>query len=394
MNPVVSSSAVVEKKKEKNSQLTRNVKKEVKNVQKRELKHIENRPTKGMEKNGQVKKEVKLGEDKVEKSNRSRNKHQIRDIPVPSSNSVKKNAETTHPTRKRKRNENSLPINPNPDPNSRDGRKKESTKCPPSSKTRKLNNSSSSPSSNWAKLSKEIGYKPPEAPTPISTSTPSNPEPITKTRREQELEGLKKKAKLWTADPSPLPEENLTITKYLAIDCEMVGVGPDSKESILAEIAIVNSFGSCVYHSYVKPTEQVTDWRTRVSGIRREDVQDGKEFSLVQSEVSDLIKGKIVVGHHLLHDFRALKLSHPFKMTRDTAKYRPLTRKKAKPRSLRWLSQKILNITIQQGAHSPIIDARASMLLYHALKRDWEQTISHSIKNRKTKRKKGKKERE
>ncbi len=37
------------------------------------------------------------------------------------------------------------------------------------------------------------------------------------------------------------------VTKLLAMDCEMVGVGRDGSESILARASIVNHFGHCIY---------------------------------------------------------------------------------------------------------------------------------------------------
>jgi len=237
------------------------------------------------------------------------------------------------------------------------------------------------PSSNWAALAKQIGVDPLK---PKSTESPIAipPPPPTLNR----LEKIQEKAKIWVASPDPIPGADEKITKYLAMDCEMVGTGPDGKESILAEIAIVNSYGACIYHAHVRPTEFVTNWRTAVSGIRPKDVlQNGKDFAQVQQEVAEIIKDRIIVGHHLQHDWHVLKLSHPFKLTRDTAKYRPLTRSKAKPRALRWLCQKILGISIQKGAHSPIIDARASMLLYQAIKKEWEESISESFRKKKPK---------
>ena len=40
-------------------------------------------------------------------------------------------------------------------------------------------------------------------------------------------------------------------------------------------------------------------------------------------EVAALMKGKLVVGHAVHNDFKALMLDHPPAMTRDTAKYWP-----------------------------------------------------------------------
>lgn len=58
----------------------------------------------------------------------------------------------------------------------------------------------------------------------------------------------------------------------------MVGVGYGGKDSVLARVSIVNHFGHCIYDKYVKPREMVTDYRTAVSGIRPEDIEDGSSF--------------------------------------------------------------------------------------------------------------------
>lgn len=68
----------------------------------------------------------------------------------------------------------------------------------------------------------------------------------------------------------------LSLTRVVAIDCEMVGVGPDGEDSILARVSLVNQFGKCIYDKYVKPTERVTDYRTAVSGIRPQDIKNGE----------------------------------------------------------------------------------------------------------------------
>lgn len=70
------------------------------------------------------------------------------------------------------------------------------------------------------------------------------------------------------------------LTRAVAMDCEMVGVGPEGEESMLARVSIVNYFGKCVYDKYVKPTEKVTDYRTAVSGIRPADIKNGEQLKL------------------------------------------------------------------------------------------------------------------
>lgn len=61
------------------------------------------------------------------------------------------------------------------------------------------------------------------------------------------------------------------------MDCEMVGVGREGRESMLARVSIVNQHGHCVYDQFVKPIEEVVDYRTKVSGIRKQDLEKGKK---------------------------------------------------------------------------------------------------------------------
>ena len=46
-------------------------------------------------------------------------------------------------------------------------------------------------------------------------------------------------------------------TKILGMDCEMVGVGTDGVDSILARVSIVNHFGNPLYDKFVAPREKV-----------------------------------------------------------------------------------------------------------------------------------------
>jgi RNA exonuclease 4 len=63
--------------------------------------------------------------------------------------------------------------------------------------------------------------------------------------------------------------------KYLAIDCEMVGVGIDGEESSLARVSIVNYWGAVQMDEIVRQKERVVDYRTQWSGIRPSDMVRG-----------------------------------------------------------------------------------------------------------------------
>ncbi|GAA5972760.1 hypothetical protein JCM11641_003007 [Rhodosporidiobolus odoratus] len=168
--------------------------------------------------------------------------------------------------------------------------------------------------------------------------------------------------------------------QYLAIDCEMVGVGPEGVESTLARVSIVNYHGCVILDRFVRPRERVTDYRTWVSGVREEDLRDAPTFTEVQKEVAALLKDRILVGHALSNDTTVLLLSHPRHMTRDTSKYAPLQGlAKTKRPGLKTLSKLVLGVDIQSGEHSSVIDARATMAIYRSQKPAWEDSfLKHS----------------
>ncbi|XP_053137719.1 RNA exonuclease 4 [Hemicordylus capensis] len=171
------------------------------------------------------------------------------------------------------------------------------------------------------------------------------------------------------------------LTKAVAMDCEMVGVGPKDEDSILARVSIVNLFGKCVYDKYVKATEKVTDYRTAVSGIRPEDLKTGEDFKVVQKEVADILKGRILVGHALHNDLKILFLDHPKKKIRDTQRYKPFKQevKSGRP-SLKLLCEKLLNVKVQTSEHNSIQDAQAAMRLYTIVKKQWEASLRYKLK--------------
>ena len=165
---------------------------------------------------------------------------------------------------------------------------------------------------------------------------------------------------------------------YIAIDCEMVGVGPRGSESVLARVSIVNWHGYTLMDSFVKPREKVTDYRTWVSGIRPKDLVKAPPFQEVQTKVAELIKGKTIVGHAIHNDLKALLLTHPSYLIRDTSTFQPLRdlAKTTRP-SLRTLVKLTLGIEIQKDGeeHSSVEDARATMAVFRTQKVVWDTML-------------------
>ena len=178
-------------------------------------------------------------------------------------------------------------------------------------------------------------------------------------------------------------EQKSKIGKYVAIDCEMVGVGPEGIESALAQVVIVNYHGAVLLNTYVRPKERVTDYRTDITGITSKQLHPSKAqpFEEVQRKVAELIKGRVVIGHGLKNDFKALLLEHPRCLVRDTSLYKPFRKQFAKGRTpaLRKLSKGLLNQEIQGAAHSPVEDARAALTLYKEHRELWEKSVTRKF---------------
>jgi RNA exonuclease 4 len=173
----------------------------------------------------------------------------------------------------------------------------------------------------------------------------------------------------------------------IALDCEMVGVGEYGLDSALARVTLVDWNGGVVYDEFVKPLEPVVDYRTFVSGITEEMLNDrGLDLAEVQSRVSELLEGKVLVGHALKNDLQALSIAHPWQLTRDTAKYEPFMHIRANgrayPRKLRDLCVEFLDREIQTYGtpHCPVEDAKAALDLYKSTKQKWELVMDYKIK--------------
>ncbi|XP_037721395.1 RNA exonuclease 4 [Drosophila subpulchrella] len=165
--------------------------------------------------------------------------------------------------------------------------------------------------------------------------------------------------------------------RYLAMDCEMVGVGHNGQDDMLARVSIVNRVGHVLLDKHVKPRMEVTDYRTSVSGIRPQDIANGEEFDAVQNEVVKLLHGRILVGHALGNDLAVLSIRHPFDDIRDTSRYKPLCKlvSNGHTPSLKRLTMAVLGQEIQTGEHNSVEDARAAMGIYNRIAADWEKYL-------------------
>lgn len=174
-----------------------------------------------------------------------------------------------------------------------------------------------------------------------------------------------------TQQPKARPTNSLKprapLTRILAIDCEMVGVGPKGADSRLARVAVINARSDVVLDTFVAVEERVTDFRTQWSGVRPGDLHKAPLLATVRATVMRLVSGRVLVGHAIKNDLDALQIEHA--NVRDTSKIpalrRVLPNGRSMARSLKQLAAEEVGLDIQRGEHSPVEDARAALYLYH-----------------------------
>ncbi|KAI0414782.1 ribonuclease H-like domain-containing protein [Xylaria grammica] len=166
------------------------------------------------------------------------------------------------------------------------------------------------------------------------------------------------------------------VGKYIAIDCEMVGIGPKGQDHMLARVSCVDFHGKQVYDSFVIPREPVSDYRTEITAITASTLRapTARPFGEVQATVADLLKGRILVGHDVRHDLAVLELGHPTPQIRDTARHSKFRKYGHGPKpALRVLAREILGLDdFQRGKHSSVEDARVAMLLFRTKKSEFD----------------------
>lgn len=173
----------------------------------------------------------------------------------------------------------------------------------------------------------------------------------------------------------------------------MVGVGPEGLESAVARVTLCNWAEEVILDTFVKVPTEVTDYRTFVSGIEAKDLEGEKAMPLkdVQEMVQKTLHGKILIGHALENDLKALQITHPWHDTRDSAIYPPFmqevpdledsSKSSLRPRKLKELVKDRLGTDIQElgKAHDPVEDALSALRLYKAERLQWEQFVVQKV---------------
>lgn len=220
-----------------------------------------------------------------------------------------------------------------------------------------------------------------------------------------------------TYRPTPRSLPAWAPDQCVALDAEMVGVGKYGEDSSVARVVIVNWDGKVMFDEYIRQTQPVVDYRTFVSGITPEQLSTAT-LSLrdARKRILKILYGKLLIGHALKNDLKALGMSHPWWLIRDvsssppdslivqytsaqnltfviissdfqkTARYEPFMQSFGPdaslwPRKLKDLSMEKLGSDIQSYGkpHSPYEDAMAALDLYKMVRVEWEKLMQKKV---------------
>ncbi|KAH9489585.1 hypothetical protein Btru_037572 [Bulinus truncatus] len=167
---------------------------------------------------------------------------------------------------------------------------------------------------------------------------------------------------------------------YVALDCEMVGVGLKGKQSVLARCSIVDYCGNVLYDNYIRPLEKITDYRTPWSGIRPSHMIHAIPIQQALPRIRHFLKNKIIIGHAVYNDFNVLGIKPENYMVRDTAQCPRLVHMahlEGRGNSLKKLTKVLLNrhIQVKGRGHCSVEDAQATLDLFKLVRKQWEPEL-------------------
>nr|VDD12346.1 unnamed protein product [Brassica oleracea] len=181
--------------------------------------------------------------------------------------------------------------------------------------------------------------------------------------------------------------------RVVALSCKMVGGGSDGSLDLCARVCITDESENVIFHTYVKPTLPITNYRYETTGIRPENIRDAMPLKQAQRKIKEFLcygepmwkirprsgKARILVGHGLDSHLDCLQIEYSSSMIRDTAEYPPLMKTSKLSNSLKYLTQAYLGYDIHVGMQDPYEDCVATMRLYKRMRYQKHKTDAYPL---------------
>lgn len=90
------------------------------------------------------------------------------------------------------------------------------------------------------------------------------------------------------------------------MDTETTGLGPQDQ---IVEIAIIDSYGSVLLNTLIKPTIPIPLAATEIHGISNEDTANAPSLADVLPEILAILKDRTIIIYNANYDLRLLKQS-------------------------------------------------------------------------------------
>ncbi|MBN1265984.1 MAG: 3'-5' exonuclease [Anaerolineales bacterium] len=92
----------------------------------------------------------------------------------------------------------------------------------------------------------------------------------------------------------------------LFLDTETTGIDNNAE---IVEIAIVDTLGSSVFNSLVKPVNPIPADAIRIHGITNQEVQNAPSWQDILPEVENILKGRLIGMYNAEYDLRLMEQS-------------------------------------------------------------------------------------
>ncbi|KDO34362.1 hypothetical protein SPRG_01498 [Saprolegnia parasitica CBS 223.65] len=181
--------------------------------------------------------------------------------------------------------------------------------------------------------------------------------------------------------PAPLPDmtqlsiaDETVLTRdllgpFFAIDVECVATGTGHLDRDVARIAIVSENEHTLFDAYVKPAKPVVSYLTQLTGITAAHLEGARTLAEVLTDLRAILPtDSVLVGQSVDKDvaWLGLKAGEDFRAIFDVAMLfrMPNTKSSYRYFSLRHVVKYLLEESIQETDHDPVVDAIYAMKVF------------------------------